>query len=245
MDKSSAVNVRVCIPSFREERAGSSPSTALQTFNPKDIFIRPIPGVTARKLCQSRHYLKSYPGGSLLNFGVFVGPRLLGVAVLGVGPTNIHRLFKGALPHEVVCLSRFWLDDRLGRNCESHVLAIILRKLRRHQSVIKAVVAYSDPAAGHTGIIYRAAGFFYIGKSSAMPRYLLSDGKAHHSRTMGQVFGTHSLAYLRRSGLVIEIVPQAPKLTYVALIDSVWQQRLKRPIIQYTAKEVQRSDEHC
>ncbi len=224
---------------------GSNPTAALQTFNPKDILIRPIPGVTARKLCQARHYLKSYPGGSLLNFGIFVGSRLLGVAVFGVGPTNIHCLFKGASPDQVICLSRFWLDDRLGRNCESHVLAVILRKLRKHQSLVKALVAYSDPAAGHTGIIYRAAGFLYLGLSVATPRYLLSDGKAHHSRTMGQVFGTHSVAYLRRHGLAIKLVPQAPKLTYVALIDPTWRQRLKRSVIQYAAKEVQQSDENC
>jgi hypothetical protein len=168
----------------------------------------------------------------------------LGVAVLGVGPTNVHRLIRGALPHEVVCLSRFWLDDRLGRNCESHVLAVILRDLRKHQHIIKAIVAYSDPQAGHTGIIYRGAGFLYIGRSSSMPRYLLLDGKAHHSRTMGQVFGSHSLPYLRRQGLAVKALPQAPKFTYVTLIDPTWRQRLSRAVVPYSAIEAKETHEN-
>lgn len=217
---------------------GSSPTAALQTFNPRDILIRPIPSIVARKVCESRHYLKSYPGGSIFNFGIFVSSSLLGVAVLGVGPTNIYRLFNGALPYQVICLSRFWLDDRLGRNCESRTLAIILRSLKKSQLTIKAVVAYSDPAAGHSGIIYRAAGLLFVGKSSAMPRYLLPDGKAHHSRSMGQVFGTHSVSYLRHHGLAVEVIPQVPKFTYIALIDATWRQRLNRPVLPYPVSEV-------
>ena len=111
--------------------AGSSPSAALQVplFGAKELMVKSIPARVARALCQTRHYLRSYPGGGLLNFGVFVGNRLLGVAVLGVGPTNLHRLFQGAKGHEVICLARLWLDDRLSRNSESRTLGIILRML--------------------------------------------------------------------------------------------------------------------
>ncbi len=221
--------------------AGSIPSAALQTFGPRDILVRPIPNVMARKLCESRHYLRSYPGGSLFNFGIFAGFSLLGVAVLGVGSTNVHRLFNGASPDQVICLSRFWLDDRLGRNCESRTLAIILRSLKKSQSTIKAIVAYSDPAAGHSGIIYRAAGFLFVGKSSATPRYLLPDGKIHHSRSMGQVFGTHSVSYLRHHGLAVEVIPQIPKQTYIALIDATWRQRLNRTVLPYPVSEVNKN----
>src|SRR5918992_2256127 len=112
-------------------RGGATPTPALQSsqpFGPKDIIIRPIPHLVARRICEQRHYLKSYPGGSLLNFGVFVTDSLLGVAVLGVAPSNLHCLFRDAEPHQVVALSRLWLDDRLGRNAESRALAIILRQ---------------------------------------------------------------------------------------------------------------------
>ena len=37
-----------------------------------------------------------------------------GVAVLGAGSANLHRLFHGGSAQEVICLARLWLDDRLA-----------------------------------------------------------------------------------------------------------------------------------
>ena len=102
---------------------------------------------------------------------------------------------------------------------------------------IKAVVAYSDPAAGHTGMVYRAAGFAYLGTSEGTPLYRLPDGSVHHSRTLGHSFGTHSLAHFKANGLEVQTVPQEPKLVYVAFIDATWKDRLTRPILLYSALE--------
>jgi hypothetical protein len=173
----------------------------------------------------------------MLNFGVFVGQSLLGVVVLGVGPTNVHRLFYGAKNYEVICLTRLWLDDRLGRNSESRTLGVILRMLIRQQTTVKAVVAYSDPLAGHTGTIYRASGFLYLGESMVMPRYKLPDGTIHHSRSLSHSYGTHSRHHFASFGVDVELVQQAPKHTYVALIDPSWRSRLTRPVIPYPTRE--------
>jgi hypothetical protein len=146
-----------------------------------------------------------------------------------VGPANLHCLFRDAQGHQVLCLSRLWLDERLGRNCESRSLAVILRQLRQHQSLVKAVVAYSDPMVGHDGGIYRAAGFLYLGQSTAMPKYQLTDGSIYHSRSLSHGFGTHSLRHFQSHGVKVALVPQASKFTYVALIDPTWRERLLRP----------------
>ncbi len=224
--------------------AGSIPSAAPQTgsFSPKDLVVRSIPPWAARQVCEASHYLHSYPGGALLNFGIFVCNLLLGVAVLGVGPTNLHRLFQGAESKEVICLARLWLDDRLGRNSESRTLGVILRMLRREQSTVKAVVAYSDPLAGHTGMVYRAAGFLYLGESTAMPLYRLPDGTIHHSRSLGHAFGTHSIRHFKAHGVEVELVKQAPKHIYVALIDPSWRIRLTRPEFPYPNEEQRNED---
>ena len=219
--------------------AGSRPSAALQipTYGPKDLLVGSLPARVARRLCEEKHYLKSYPAGSLVNVGIFANHTLVGVAVIGVGPFNIHRLFLDANPEEVLCLSRLWLDDRCGRNSESRVLGIICRSLRRWQTSIKAIIAYSDPTAGHDGTIYRAAGFAYLGTSEAMPLYRLPDGRVHHSRSLGHSFGTHSLAHFKARGIEVRPVPQAPKFIYVALIDSTWRDRLTRPVLPYSEVE--------
>ncbi len=238
--KTGAVGVRESTAPFLGAGRGSSPTAALQSkamFSPKNLVIRPVPCATAREMCRRRHYLHSYPGGALLDYGVFVEDRLLGVAVLAVGPANLHRLFDGAHGHEVVCLSRLWLDDRLGRNTESRTLGVILRHLRRDQSTIKAVVAYSDPAVGHTGTIYRAAGFLYLGASDAMPLYRLPDGSIHHSRSLSHSFGTHSRKHFAAHGVAVELVPQVAKHIYVALIDPSWRERLTRPVQPYAKPE--------
>ena len=218
---------------------GSIPTSALHTITcgPRDLTVKPIPARAARQICQDKHYLRSYPGGAFLNFGVFVGGLLLGVVVLGVGPTNLHRLFKDAQRREVACLARLWLDDRLGRNSESRVLGVVLRLLRKEQSTLKALVAYSDPSVGHTGTIYRAAGFLYLGESMAMPLYRLPNGSVHHSRSLSHSYGTHSRKHFKRHGVEVELVQQSPKHTYLALIDPTWRDRLIRPEQPYPGKE--------
>ena len=180
---------------------------------------------------------ENYQAGSLVNVGSFANHTLVGVAVIGVGPFNIHRLFLNANPEEVSCLSRLWLDDRCGRNSDSRVLGIICSSLRRWQSSIKAIVAYSDPTAGDDGTIYRAAGFAYLGTSEAMPLYRLPDGRVHHSRSLGHSFGTHSLAHFKAQGIEMRPVPQTPKFIYAALIDPAWGERLTRPVLPYSQGE--------
>ena len=219
---------------------GSRPTPPLQhsaTFTPKDVEVRVIHAKAARSICESRHYLSSYPGGVLMNFGIFVEGALMGVAVLSAGSANLHRLFSGAKNLEVACLARLWLDDRLGRNAENRTLGIIIRQLRRYQSTIKAVVAYSDPEAGHTGTIYRGTGMLYLGWSTAMALYRLPDGTIHHSSSLGHGYGSHSLKHFESHGLRVELVKQMPKHTYVVLIDRDWRYRLTRAVIAYPTKE--------
>ena len=80
----SAAGVTGSTASPQEAGAGSSPSAALQVprFGAKELTVKPVSARTARQVCEAKHYLHSYPGGALLNFGVFVGNLLLGVAVL-------------------------------------------------------------------------------------------------------------------------------------------------------------------
>jgi hypothetical protein len=101
----SAGGVTVCTVLHQGTGAGSAPSAALHPptkSTPKEIVIKPIPHSIARQICIKKHYLHSYPGGSVLNFGIFASEHLLGVAVLGVGPANLHCLFRDAQGHQVL-----------------------------------------------------------------------------------------------------------------------------------------------
>ncbi len=108
-------------------RAGSTPSAALQS-----LIVRPIPLAMAKELLVREHYLRSFPGGTHLAFGVFLGKRLLGGLSLGAGPANAYALVEGAQPQDCLALSRLWLSDELPPNSESRVLGFTLRSLKRH-----------------------------------------------------------------------------------------------------------------
>ena len=139
--------------SFHEAGPGASPRATLQA-----IRVGPIAQSIAKPPIVNGHYLHSYPGGTKLAFGAFLGSALLGVLTLGVGPKLGYQLVAGAKPEDCVTLTRLWLSDRLPRNSESRVLGIVLRALKRHTS-LKFVLAYADPSVGHVGTIYQAGGW--------------------------------------------------------------------------------------
>ena len=173
-----AAGVLASTASTREAGRGSIPTAGLHAMQ-----VAPIPHNVAREVICRSHYLHSLPGGTMLSFGIFVGKRLLGAITMGAGPYLAYKIVEGAKPDDCITLTRLWLADELSPNSESRVLGIVLRSLRK-ETGLKFVVAYSDPSAGHVGIIYQATGWVYTGMSSATPLYDIGDGTARHSRSL-------------------------------------------------------------
>jgi hypothetical protein len=186
----------------------------------------------ARRLLEKEHYLHSYPGGTKLTFGAFLGTRLLGALTLGVGPVHTHSLVAGATPDDCLTLSRLWLSDALPKNSESRFIGVVLRSLRKH-TVLKFLVSYADPAQGHVGTIYQATGWVYTGRSQATPLYDIGDGRRHHSRSLAYSLGSHGLSHLQRHGIPVKLVPQQAKHRYIYFLNPEWRQRLKGPELPY------------
>ena len=228
----SAVGVAEARPAYRRVGGGSRPTTALQDLRVAPLLLRAAKGPLVRN-----HYLHSVPGGTLMAFGIFLAARLLGALTLGVGPKNGYRLVEGAVPDDVITLSRLWLADELPPNSESRVIAIVLRSLRRHSS-FRFVLAYADPSVGHVGTVYQASGWLYTGLSEPVPRYDLGDGVTRHSRSFAHAHGTHSLRYFRKHGIDVRVVPQRPKYRYLYPLDPAVREMLTVPILPYPKPEV-------
>lgn len=211
--------------------AGSNPSTALH-----DLRLTPISRVDAKILIVRNHYSHSMPGGTKMSFGIILNGRLLGALTLGVGPYYGYKLVNDASPDDVVTLTRLWLADELPGNCESKVLGVALRSLKRDTS-LKFVLAYSDPAVGHLGIIYQATNWLYTGLSFATPLYDIGDGTLHHSRSLAHQLGSHSIRYLTLQGINAKAVPQSAKHRYIYFLDDSWRSRLGVPVLPYPKKE--------
>jgi hypothetical protein len=226
-----AAGVTGSTASFQGASAGSYPSAALH-----NLKVTPIPLITAKKLIVSRHYLHSMPGGTKLSFGVFLKYRLMGVLTLGVGPANGHCLIDRATADDCLTLTRLWLSDELPANSESRIIGVVLRSLRKHTN-LKFLLSYSDPAQGHLGTIYQATGWLYTGLSVVMPLYDLGDGVARHSRSVAQVFGSHSKEHFIQNGIAVKLLPQTAKHRYIYFLESAWRSRLTVTILPYPKKE--------
>jgi len=74
---------------------GGNPMAALQS-----IQVQPIAFTVAREILVRFHYLHSFPGGTVLAFGVFIHNRLLGAVTFGSGPANAYRLVDQAKPDD-------------------------------------------------------------------------------------------------------------------------------------------------
>ena len=215
---------------------GSTPRAALH-----DIRVRPIPLKVAKAIEVRNHYHRSIPGGTRLSFGAFVGSRLWGSLTLGVGPYNVPSLVEEATADDCLTLIRLWLSDELPSNSESRTTGVVIRALKK-STAVRFLVAYSDPAVGHLGNIYQAAGWLYTGLSEARPLYDVGDGHLHHSRSLSHAYGTHSVAHFAPHGVNVRRVPQQRKHRYVYFLDCSWRDRLRVPVLPYSKREARHED---
>jgi hypothetical protein len=192
----------------------------------KALRVREVQPEEVAEVVTTGHYLHSMPAVVSRCFTVELDGCQVGAVVFSAGARNSHRLLAGALPRHVLTLARMWLHDDVPANGESRVLGIVLRQLRR-EGVVKAVVTFADPAAGHVGVIYRASGFTYLGQSPP-GRYLLVAGQVVHPRTAYGRYGTSSSRHLQRTGIPAELVMVPGKYRYLTVLDPAWAWRRRR-----------------
>ena len=165
----------------------------------------------------------------------------MGAISFGVGPFQAYRLVEGAIREDCLTLTRFWLDDTLPRNSASYVIGYVIRSLRQHTN-LKFLVTYADPTEGHVGTIYQATGWVYTGLSKSSSLYDLGDGIHHHSRTLGSIYGTRSVKYLKSKGINVNLVQPPDKHRYLYFLDRSWREHLRVPILPYPKKEMTNGD---
>ena len=226
-----AASVTVSTAGVRSAGGGSTPTAALHA-SAREVKVAVIPHAVARDLITRWHYTHSYPAATKIAFGVFLGERLIGALTLGCGPFYAHRLIAGARPGDGVTLSRFVLLPDRPPNTASRVLGVVLRELRR-STPLGYVLTYADPRQGHRGTIYAASGFLFSGLSEPQPELDLGDGIARNTRTVGSIWGSHSVPWLRAQGYRVTVVPVPPKRRFIALLRPELRQRLLVPIIPF------------
>jgi hypothetical protein len=109
---------------------------------------------------------------------------------------NTAKRYNPINPKRCVELRRLVCIDNTPTNTESFFIGRTIRWLRQNTDY-EVIVSFADKHYGHTGIVYRASNFEFLGET-APGRVLVVDGKEYHSRTLSQPIKPYSRRIRRR-----------------------------------------------
>ena len=128
------------------------------------------------------------------NFGI---PEMVGVCVYTrpAGPTAGQSYYPEA-PDKVLELRRLCLIDETPKNAESFFVSRSIKWLKQNTDW-EFILSYADMEQGHSGVIYRASNFEYLGVTGA-GKTLEVDGKKFHIRTLSMLDRPYGVEINRR-----------------------------------------------
>lgn len=133
-----------------------------------NLIIKDVPKTLAKELIIKHHYSHKWldSGFGKFNYGIYreeEPDKCLGVAVYGLMKNPKAKIFTHPNTDAWMCeLNRMWIDDSLGHNAESILIAASIKLLRKADSKCVAVQSFADGRLG-CGTIYKASNFTYYG----------------------------------------------------------------------------------
>lgn len=146
--------------------------------------------------CLKFHYAKAIPVNKY-SFNIFNDKNeWCGVIIYSSGANNQIASPFGLYQGEVLELVRVALNGK--QKCTSQALAMTLRELHKIAPQIKIIVSYADLDQEHTGIIYQATNWIYLGKyNEGSIGATIIKGKKVHNRTVNNRYGTSSFKWIK------------------------------------------------
>jgi hypothetical protein len=132
--------------------------------NDKSIKVGNISLKDARIITVSKHYMKTWPQGASLAYGLFYEGKCHGVMVLGYAPTTEKKVKKHCRKiekNQYIELQRTWISDAMGHNTESWMMSRVMQKLKERGVWI--VLTHSGGCKDDVGFIFQASGWLYFG----------------------------------------------------------------------------------
>ncbi len=157
----------------------------------EEYEVRTVPLADARALIIEHHYARGAANTAVFRHGLFHCDRGIVGAALWMPPTKIAAQSVHSHWQGVLCLSRLVVVPDEPTNAASYLLGRSMRIVRQ-DGRWHDLVTYADERQGHTGVIYRATNWRYVGSRQGDPIYLDADGKqvarkATRSRTHAQM----------------------------------------------------------
>jgi hypothetical protein len=147
------------------------------------------------------------------NFGI---PEMVGVCIYTrpAGPSAGQSYYPEA-PDKVLELRRLCLIDDTPKNAESFFVSRTIKWLKANTDW-EFILSYADMEQGHSGVIYRASNFQYLGVTGA-GKTLEVDGKRFHIRTLSMLdrpYGVEINRRYREKDPNVKIIETLPKNIY-------------------------------
>ena len=135
--------------------------------------VRSVPLAVARQLVEQHHYTRGGSNTAVYVHGLYhrsIG-QLYGVA-WWLPPTRVAaESVNKAEWQRVLSLSRMVMVPGTPANACSFLLARSIRTIRRERRFV-SLVTYADESVGHTGGVYRAANWTYVGRTGPYPKWV-------------------------------------------------------------------------
>lgn len=151
------------------------------------------------------HYSKTMPVCKLVKIGVWEDSCFVGALIFGMSNNTKTGEQFGVTNFEACELLRVALGKHKTET--TRVVSIALKMLHKAQSKLKCVVSYADTNVGHSGIIYRAGNWDYLGQIKSSDTLLLN-GKEIHNRSLCASNST----VIRDENPIRHILPNKKKL---------------------------------
>lgn len=162
-----------------------------------------VPRKSIQSFIEKYHYSHSCNGiqglecFALFRPGKFNIPEMVGAMMYAIpSMPNTAKKYNPINPDRCVELRRLVNVDEAPPNSESFFVGKTIKWLRQNTNY-EVIVSFADLHYGHSGVIYRASNFEYIGQTSP-GRVLMVDGKEYHSRSLSQPIKPYSREIRRR-----------------------------------------------
>ena len=166
-----------------------------EKFRAKDYEVMDIPHDRAKRFIEREHYSRGCSNTQVYGHGLYLknpgGLDLLGVA-MWLPPTRVAcESVNKAEWKRVLSLTRLAIHPLVPTNGASFLLGQAMRRIQKDGRFC-SLVTYADESQGHTGAIYRATNWEYVGRTGPYPRWENSEGrqvapKATTNRTKAQM----------------------------------------------------------
>lgn len=143
-----------------------------------DWFVAPCPLKQAQEFIRANHYARGGSNTAVYTHGLFRhGDDTLYGVVWWLPPTRVAcESVDKERWKQVLSLTRMAVLPGVPKNACTFMLAKSIKMIRKDARFV-ALVTYADESQGHTGGVYRAANWDYVGRTGPYPRWLDVTGK--------------------------------------------------------------------